>query len=220
MIGIESFSRYARLTTHAASRYIPIVTTDGKDIALDPISAKQAEVDRLRRQLDIAEAEMRGMLAMRDYAGAFRQPTAAQRLPASSVSGSKSGQKLASATGGYRGGRQPGAISAVWRLILSDLYWIESPLFDGPGVPFSVDDIVVAARMRGINLRPSEAVGRMSHYKSFNYVSESEGGNFAVTGAAAEKFGFDKEPLKNEAPNAEASGPHESVGPADQTGAG
>jgi hypothetical protein len=58
----------------------------------------------------------------------------------------------------------------------------------------------------------------LAHYRGFGYVEKGENG-YRITKHAGEKFGFAEKPLKNEAPNAEASGPHESLGPGDQTGA-
>jgi hypothetical protein len=168
------------------------------------ISSFAAKVERLKHDLEIAEAELRGMTTLRDR---LSQPdpitkmVVAQRmrirvppkLGGSDLHSIPSSSEVIE--GGYRGGRQPGAISKTWRGILSGLYWDTSPLDEA----FDDAHIVKFAKRYGITLRPSEAATRMEHYSKFGYVTINDGA-YRVTSIAAEKFGFDKGPLKNEAP--------------------
>jgi hypothetical protein len=187
----------------------------------DAISAREAKVERLRRELEIEEAELRGMKLMRDHfaqASAARSPVAFHARRTQSLGEALiASREKESVQPGYKGGRQPGAISKSWRLILSELYW------DGAapgqiGATFDVQRVIYAAQKRGIQLRPSEVSTRMAHYETFDYVGSVPGG-WRVSMAAAERFGFLRSPLKNEAPNAKAQEPHEFRLQAEQTGA-
>jgi|GEM_PF-3429198 len=180
------------------------------------IEARELSIQAKRRQLDLEEAELRGMKALRTQI--FRDTSLVGNSDAVilAVPIKKPPRKDGSEV--YRGGRQPGAISAPWRRILSDLYWRMAQLTH-PGDSFDINDVVAVARSRGINLRPSEAAARMAHYQTFNYISVADrDGKFAVTRSAADKFGFTHSRLLNEAPNAEAPGPHKSELEPDQTG--
>jgi hypothetical protein len=175
------------------------------------IAARETDVERLRRELEIAEAKLRGMKELRD---ALLGPSATVALQAQTTVPTSSGlPKL-----GFRGGRQPGAISQLWRRILSDLYWGQGMDTPSIGATFDLQRVVSAAQKHGIRLRPSEAEARLSHYETFDYVGRVPDG-FRVSLNAAIKFGFEKNPLKEEAPNAKAQEPHESLDPGDQTGA-
>jgi hypothetical protein len=179
------------------------------------ISAREAQIAQLRRNLEIAEAELRGMKLMRDQiVGGMPKRFRAAELGHFSVSGSASG-KNKSSSGGYRGGRQPGAISNTWKSILSDA-WHECG-----DVGFMESKLVAFAARHGINLKPSDARGRMLSYAAYSYVEENpdHAGMWRVTQHAADKFGFNTDPLKNETPSTEAPGPQESLDPGDQTGA-
>jgi hypothetical protein len=186
------------------------------DTIADPIASKEAQVERLRRDLEIAEAELRGMKLMRDqflipHKPAHVPPVVAGRF---SISGSASGGKIAS-TSGYRGGRQPGAISNTWKAILADAWRTRG------GKGFMEGNLVALAETYGVNLKPSDARNRLVSYAAHNYVEENPDypGMWRVTVHAAQKFGFDKEPLKDEAPSTSAAEPHESLAQGDQTGA-
>jgi hypothetical protein len=164
------------------------------------IAEFSASVERMRNELALAEAELRGMLRIQGMQslspiGPPAIGASARAAPLSHYPKNEDGTSEAP-----RKGRQPGAISATWRLILSDLYWSS-----GAGTEkFGVAEIIEAAKSHGISLRPSEAQSRMQHYEKFDFTHISEGG-VIVTTAAAQKFGFNKEPLKNEASaNAEA----------------
>jgi len=116
------------------------------------VIAKQADnVDRLRRELEIAEAELRGMKMLQSQL----LSTAHQDLPSRNLN--IQNVKLET---GYRGGRQPGAISQTWRMILSEMYWTEVLL----DTSTSIDLIRDIARKFGLQMRPSEIETRMVHY--------------------------------------------------------
>ncbi|MGO8740430.1 hypothetical protein [Rhodoblastus sp.] len=171
------------------------------------IATHAAKVDSLRRELELAEAELRGMQKLRtQLLGLPRAPVAEPSLYMEKTGDS-----------GYRAGRQRGAISQPWREILSELYW------DGGqkgqiGATFDIKRVILAAQKRGVRLRPSEVQARMAHYETFDYVGSVPGG-YRVSMAAAERFGFIRNPLTNKAPNADAQEPHEIPHPGDQTGA-
>jgi hypothetical protein len=175
------------------------------------IQKKEAEILSRRRELDLLEAELRGMKAMVSHFPAFET-----KHYLSPIGGSAIVPSILGSVGSPRGGRQPGAISHTWRIILSELYWLPRLLDVQPG--FQISSVIDIAKTQNILLRPSEAQTRIAHYESFDFVRKTDSG-FVVTEHAAKKFGFDKEPLKNKAPDAKAQEPHESVRKADQTGA-
>ena len=178
------------------------------------IAARETEVDRMRRDLEIMEAKLRGMKELRDEILGTPTPLSATSnalkpdIGHFNVSGSKAS---------YRAGRQPGAISKEWRLILADLYLEQTIFADGD---FDEASVISAARKHGINLKHSDAKLRMAAYKEHGYI-EGADGHWNVTDFAARKFGFlEKKPEQKEAPTAQAEEPHEIRHPADQTGAG
>ncbi|BBU61922.1 hypothetical protein MSC49_18570 [Methylosinus sp. C49] len=170
------------------------------------IRNREAQVEELRRQLELAEAELKGMKTIRAAIGRSAHPHQPSRAAAVI-------EKVRQA--GYSGGRQPGAISRPWRMIYSDMY------HGFPNAWFSEQQLTISAFNNGIKLRPKEAKDRLSAHAMHRIVEQAPDspGYWRVTEEAARKFGFDKEPLKNEAPSAEASGPQESLGTGDQTGA-
>lgn len=161
------------------------------------ITAREAEVERLRRDLEIAEAQLRGMKELRDQilgtkvqdsapAKAYHHQGDTGRF---NVNGSKA--KLS-----YRGGRQRGAISKEWRAILATLYSLNS---------FDETMIISTAKDHDINLKHSNARLQMAAYKGHGYVEDKDG-HWNVTDFAARKFGFLREANKNEAPTSEPEG--------------
>lgn len=177
----------------------------------DPISVKEEQVARLSRELEIAQAELRGMKMYRDQHVAVES---SRTMRATHVTRNiKVGSSASNI--GYRGGRQPGAISTAWRGILADAYHA----FGDDG--FLEDDLISLANHHGIRLKPSDARNRMLSYLPYSYVEENPDrrGNWRVTTLAAEKFGFAFKPSKDAAPDAEAPGPHKSDLQTDQTGA-
>jgi hypothetical protein len=96
---------------------------------------------------------------------------------------------------GYRGGRQPGAISQTWREILSQIYWGCKEC----GFPFlTAKDIIDLAKHRSIIIRPSEVYARMKQYAHYGYVDFIEGGGYIVTEYAAKRFSFFEKKLEND----------------------
>jgi hypothetical protein len=152
------------------------------------ISNQTALVARLRSELLEAEGVLRGMEAIRNVLP--EQFTKSKGL-SSNASSIANGQSL-SEKSGYKGGRQPGAISSTWRKILSDVYWQARK----GAIPFGIDvsTLVRIAQENKVSIRPAEATKRMEHYAGFGYVV-IENSCFKVTDDAATKFAFKNGPL-------------------------
>ena len=150
------------------------------------IQAKEADIEKLRKKLEIAEHELRGMKDLRvKFFG-----RATEKQPPSKSDTSKSG------------GRQPGAISLKWRLVLSDAY------HDYNGKWFSEFTIPFLAARQGINnVRPKDAKERLVSYHSHGYVEEHSVGDglWRVTELAAKRFGFFDARLTPEEADAETA---------------
>jgi hypothetical protein len=160
------------------------------------VAAREAEVEQLRRDLEIAEAKLRGMKELRDQILGKKELSAPSKpfhhqgdTGNHNLTGSKA--KLSS-----RPGRQPGAISKEWRGILADLYSLNT---------FDESAIIDAAKDHDINLKHSNARLQMAVYKGHGYV-EGVNGHWKVTRFAAEKFGFLREANENEAPTSKLEG--------------
>lgn len=182
----------------------------------DPIATKEAEILELRRNLEIAEAELRGMKLMRDQIVSGKVSRISAEFGRFFVTESALGSKSLSSPKGYRGGRQPGAISNTWKAILAEAW------HTGGDAGFMESELVAFAMHHGINLKPSDARSRMLSYAAYNYVEENpdRAGMWRVTQHAAAKFGFNREhPMKKEAPS-EAPEPHGIPSSGDQTGGG
>jgi hypothetical protein len=160
------------------------------------ISAHEAEINRLRHDLEIAEAELRGMKMLRDK---LLNPLERQPIGELAPSSSSKAGVLLEQMARYRGGRQPGAISKEWRAILGDLYQ-----YTRLGVGFDENSVIAAAKKREINLKHSDARLRMISYKEHGYIESIGGidGHWNVTDFAAKKFGF----KENETPTIELEG--------------
>jgi hypothetical protein len=161
------------------------------------ISAREAEINRLRHDLEIAEAELRGMKIVRDRISSLPVARRDSR-PRNDEAGSPK------AVGGdnphYRGGRQPGAISKLSRGILEDLH---RSYHSG----FGDHQYVLVASHHGLEMRPKDARNRIDAYKEHGYIENMEPGRYIVTDAAAIKFGFFGNKLDaNEAPTSELEG--------------
>ena len=142
------------------------------------IVAQEAEVARLRRDLEIAEAELRGMKAMLPTA-----PTAPVGHPEVWERGLP---KLREAMVGRTKGRQPGAISRQWRDTLAMLR-MNYPFPEG----FTEYSAATAAQAAGLpNVRPKDALDRLTAYLSHGYVERLADGKWLVTDLAAKKYGF------------------------------
>jgi hypothetical protein len=154
------------------------------------IQAKETDVEKLRRKLEAAEHELRGMKELRTRF--FGRPS--EKQPSIKSDSGKSG------------GRQLGAISFKWRLVLSDAY------HDYSGKWFPESAIPALAERRGIqNVRPKDAKERLVSYHSHGYVEEHSVGDglWRVTESAAKRFGFfegklsQDDDVKESAPNLE-----------------
>lgn len=163
------------------------MTSDGS-FKSDPIAAKEAEIAEMRRSLEIAEAELRGMRIMLARLPGHK----AQHVPPMAMTRRTS--PIASQQGlhapiGYRGGRQPGAISKTWKAILRDA-WLT---FRAAG--FTESSLIKLAELHGIRLKLSDARNRMIAYKEHGYVVETNNpqGMWLVTESAAKRFGFFEE---------------------------
>ena len=148
------------------------------------IAARETEVEQLRRDLEIAEAKLRGMKELRD------------KILGTKVTESATGREFRRSVSPYRSGRQPGAISKEWRAILAKLYslnWFDESM------------IINIAKEHDINLKHSNARLQMAAYKGHGYV-EGADGHWNVTESAARKFGFLREANEKEAPTGELEG--------------
>lgn len=154
------------------------------------IAAREAEVERLRRDLEISEAKLRGMKELRDQILGTMPDSVIGK-----VTGRLNGEGSKVKTS-YRGGRQPGAISKEWRAILAKLYCLKK---------FDESAIIDAAKKHDINLKHSNARLQMATYIRHGYVQEIDG-VWNVTGIAAQKFGFLRGTNENEAPTSELEG--------------
>jgi hypothetical protein len=157
-----------------------MITTDSAPSS--KVAAQEAEVERLRRQLEIAEAVLRGMRAMLPD-GPTSLPTlnTARQV---NLSTHQQATEAARPTTGFKG-RQPGAISHQWRDTLHFLYLTYR---DG----FTEHNAARAAQEAGLsNVRARDALDRMKAYISLNYIEEYED-KFRVTEFAVQKYGFDR----------------------------
>lgn len=156
------------------------------------IAARETEVERLRRDLEIAEAKLRGMKELRD------------QILGTKVTESTTGKEVQlqgdagrfNVAGSKAKGRQPGAISKEWRAILAELYFHST---------FDESAIIDTAKEHDINLKHSNARLQMAAYKRHGYV-EGTDGHWNVTDLAARKFDFLRKANENEAPTSELEG--------------
>ena len=153
------------------------------------ISAQEAEVARLRHDLELAEAVLRGMLAVVEPSN--RPPAPIIGRVASIVPTPNrplSGASMKASAGefvSYRG-RQPGAISRQWRDTLAMLR-MNYPFPEG----FTEYSAATAAQAAGLpNVRPKDALDRLTAYLSHGYVERLADGKWVVTDLAAKKYGF------------------------------
>lgn len=154
------------------------------------IATKEAEVEKLRRKLETAEIELRGMRDLRDklFAAVGR------------------GFGSASVQAPKRGGRQPGAISPPWRMILSDAFHdYKRSWFPESALPS------IAAKHGIEGLRLKDAKERLTSYVQHGYVEQNQTTDdiWRVTENAAKRFGFSEERLTPDtktAPDLEEAG--------------
>jgi hypothetical protein len=154
------------------------------------IAARETEVDRLRRDLEIAEAKLRGMKELRDQILGTTESATGKALQL------EGGAGRFNVAGSKAKGRQRGAISKEWRVILAKLYSI---------FMFDESIIINIAKEHDINLKHSNARLQMAAYKGHGYVDGADG-HWNVTDFAARKFGFLREANENETPTSELEG--------------
>ncbi len=155
------------------------------------IAGREAQVVKLRRELEIAEAELRGMKTVRDQFLGRAVPSAVEPVRVRTRPT-------------YTGGRQPGSISKIWRSIYSDLYHG----FDKGW--FSESQLIPVAFKHGVELRPKDARERLQAHSQHEIVEESpvSPAHWRVIEAAARKFGFADAPLKGENVTTERTEPN------------
>ena len=81
-----------------------------------------------------------------------------------------------------RKGKQAGAISRKWRMVLSDMLPVTSR--------HTLDDIKAAAEMRGIEAQLNSVRDRMRKLSESHFAIEHDDGLFSVTETAVERFGL------------------------------
>jgi hypothetical protein len=149
------------------------------------IATREAHVAKMRRELEIAEAELRGMKLLRDQiVGRHVASRAAVIL-----------DRVRTRPPTYTGGRQPGSISKTWRQIYSDLFYGV-----GSGNWFSESQLIGYALKRGVELRPKDAKERLQAHAQHGLVEEDpfSPNYWRVTDVSARTFGFSEQPLKEE----------------------
>jgi hypothetical protein len=144
------------------------------------LARQEAEVARLKRETEIAEAVLRGMRVMRPAPAAIRGPIEPRTGYAA--------DPQVSVPKTPRRGRQPGAISHQWRDTLAMLYM---------NYPhgFTEYNAATAANAAGLpNVRPKDAADRMIAYVQLGYVEvpEDDENKFRVAEYAVNKYGFQK----------------------------
>lgn len=146
------------------------------------IEFRERKIADLRRQLDVLEGEVRGMRLAMKY---MHNPSliSATAIPAiESPSFSAPTREVeANSNQERRGGRQHGSISMPWRRILAHLLQ-EHPL------GFGDEDVIAAARLENIRLRPKDARDRMHHYQKTKLIDIASDGRYSVSSAANERF--------------------------------
>jgi hypothetical protein len=161
------------------------MTSDFTPVA--KIKAQEATVERLRRELEIAEAVLIGMRAMLSPPpkapmtnGPDKSEDVWRDLPR------LWNEASAKTKGASTKGRQPGAISRPWRDTLAML-WMNYPFPEG----FTEYNAATAAQSAGLpNVGPKEALERMKSYVVHNYVERLPTGKWRVTDHMVKKYGF------------------------------
>jgi hypothetical protein len=148
------------------------MTTDASPAA--KVAAQEAEVARLRHDLELAQAVLQGMKAMLPPVGAPAAPT----MSSQSDVWERGLKRLVPPSKG----RQPGAISQQWRNTLCRLL-ITLP--DG----FTDDEAAAAAISEGLpNVRPKDAADRLNSYLAHEYVERLATGKWRITDLVPRKF--------------------------------
>jgi hypothetical protein len=135
------------------------------------IAAQEADVARLRHELELAEGVLRGMKAMLPAAATPPAPAKSHQDVVWDQGLRQLAKSMQSAQPAK--GRQPGAISQQWRKTLCRL------LITRPN-GFADDEAATAAISEGIhNIRPKDAADRLGSYLAHEYVERLR----TVTGA-------------------------------------
>ena len=169
-----------RTIAKAAARCDTLLVMSDDSSPAAKIAAQETEVARLRHELELAEAVLRGMKAMLPAVATL---PAASTSPRDAVWERGLGQ-LAKSTLSTRPakGRQPGAISQQWRNALCHLL-ITRP--DG----FAEDEASAAAISEGLpNIRPKDAADRLGSYLAHEYVERLPNGDWRITDLFAQKY--------------------------------
>jgi hypothetical protein len=116
----------------------------------------------------------------------------------------------------HQGGRPAGAVSKVTREILFHLH----EAFPRPGRGFFEQNLINAAPAFGLApMRLKDAKDRLAFFGLLGFVDQDSDGGYHVTDQAMAKFAsWGWKPRQHKAPNADASGLHESS-PEGETGA-
>lgn len=152
------------------------------------IDSRRQKITSLKREVELLEAELRGMeIAAQWYDAQATLPIVRPlSMGAMHIAPVRSG------------GRQKGAISHPWRDILG---WLWENRHSG----FNVHDVMEASRLlTELTLKPSDIPARILAHTDSGLV-ESFSGKYRVTPLAAQKFGFKQ--ILNEAKTNEAAGP-------------
>jgi hypothetical protein len=147
------------------------------------INAKEAQIEAKEQELVLLKAELRGMLAITDAMAA--SPRLSQ-IPTSQVSSAAADPTDGVAERPPQRGRQPGAISHQWRDTLAML-WMNYPFPEG----FTEYNAATAAQASGLpNVKPKDALERMTAYLNHGYVERLSDGKWRVTDLTAQKYRF------------------------------
>lgn len=167
---------FESLSLHLERRYVSVMT----DSPLEIIEAQRRRVDTLRAELREAESRLQGMELI------FGALPSNRRRPAAPIGA----LGIPSAPPRYQGGgdptpggRQPGAISMRWRTILAEMYRSGEYLT-------AQQTAETVSRIEGRPIKPSEARRILEGYVEHEYIHKNNAGAYAVTDAAAGKFGF------------------------------
>lgn len=177
----------------------------------DDIADLNRQLAELRRKGDLIEAELRGLERARQYIGAS-VPANNTRVASVPASPAMPAVKPATQSDAKRTGRQPGAISHRWRLILADLLVSSGDTW--PNAWF--DESVVAAaveRLEGRKIKHAEVRRQFEGYIAQRYIDKNEKGAFRVTEEAAHKLNLRALKTNEAAGTPSESAPAASVNP-------
>lgn len=151
------------------------------------IEAQRAKVANQRAELLISEAVLQGMeLVEAGYASA--------QTPVPTKRSAPPRRQPQAADSGKVGGKPQGSISLNWRKVLGSFYANDAR--------FTASETVARElELNGRLLRPRAVRRLFEGYAAHGFIEIGEGGNYRVTDTAAERFGFDRAPLRERAVN-------------------